>query len=311
MKKPLVEKYFSEDCKAWITASYESDGYTFPTALSRVGKTISILTEQFPDADADIVDLGCGGGQLCLKLAEMGHRVTGIEESEAMLCEALKARATMPETVQSRVRFVQDNLLENRFESCAFDAVTALGVIGYLASDEILFKEAARLLRPNGIFVVSCRNRLFNMISISDYTAREIEQGTAQELITEIRELFQQIPEQDAMNFLTSLASIANAFLSDTASRPKDEKVKPEVKFTTSVEARQHTPKGLLASATACGFQDEGFYGVHPHLLMASVNRLLPPDMFNILSSSLEALDHLSVSLIWSSVFIGVFRKSL
>jgi len=309
MSRDSVEKYFSENSKAWVAAGYESDGYSFPTALARVRKAVSILTKQFPDGGADIVDLGCGAGQLCLQLAEKGHRATGIDESESMLSEALKARASLSEVVKSRVRFVKGNLLENGLEGRTFDVVTAFGVIGYLPRDDALFKEAARLLRPGGMFIVSCRNRLFNMVSISDYTVREIEHGTAQELVAEIRELFQQIPKQDAMNFVTSLAAISSALVSEGGTTSRRQKRNPKPPFTSSIEARQHTPKQLLTVATSHGFQNEGFYGVNPHLLMASVNQLLPPNMFNSLSSSLEALDHLPVALIWSSVFIGVFRR--
>lgn len=308
MNRSSVKKYFSENSKAWISESYESDGYSFPTALARTYKAVSILITEFQERNADVLDLGCGAGQLCLRLAEKGHRTTGIDESESMLSEAFKVRALMPEVVQSRVRFVKGNLLDNGFESRAFDAVTALGVIGYLPNDDVLFKEAARLLRPCGVFIVSCRNRLFNMVSISEYTLREIERGGARELVEEIRRLLKEIPDQDAVNFVKSLASISSNLVSETPTSGNQRR-NPEPRFTTGIEARQHTPKGLMATAQAHGFDHEGFYGVHPHILMADINRLLPPGVFNRLSCSLEGLDHLAVSLVWSSVFIGVFRK--
>lgn len=307
MDRSLVSRYFEQNSKAWIADSYEGDGYTFPTALARARKTISIISDKWPDRNAQVVDLGCGGGQLCFQLAEKGYVVTGVDASESMLCEALGAMAQLSEAVRSRLRFVRGSVLQNGFVNQAFDVVTALGVIGYLPDDGELFREAARLLRPDGMFIVSCRNRLLNMISISDYTLREIEQGAARDLVMEIRELLQPIPERDSMDFVTSLARISMSLSMEMRQGRKAAGSKPT--FTTSIEARQHTPKELLATAKNYGFQSEGLYGVHPHLLMAGINRLLPPDVFNYLSSSLDAVEHLPVSLIWSSVFIGVFRK--
>jgi SAM-dependent methyltransferase len=239
----------------------------------------------------------------------MGFKVVGVDESESMLQQGQqRLRAAAPE-VRSRVRFLNKDLRNNGLESGSWDAVTALGVIGYLPNDDVLFAEAARLLRPDGVFILSCRNRLFNMVSISEYTLREIEQGSAKQLVEEIQELFQQAPEGDVLNFLRSLASVSNQLVSELAQESLQKEDPAPPTFTTSIEARQHTPKQVLDTAKSLGFQYEAFYGVHPHLLMAGLNRSLPPTTFNVLASSLETLHHLPISLIWSSVFLGVFRK--
>ena len=82
MDRLTVTKYFSENSKAWLESSYEGDGHTFPTALARERRTLSILEVQFPGGNAEIVDLGCGAGQLCIDLARIGHTVTGIDEGK-------------------------------------------------------------------------------------------------------------------------------------------------------------------------------------------------------------------------------------
>ena len=155
----------------------------------------------------------------------------------------------MTEEGQSRVRFLNRELLDNGLAPGSCDAVTALGVIGYLPDDDALFEEAERLLRPSGTFIVSCRNRLFNMVSMSDYTLREIERGGAKELVEEIRELFQQISEQDTFNFVKSLAGVSSQMLLDLGQSSPSIEIDSEPTFTTSIEARQHTPKELLKTA--------------------------------------------------------------
>lgn len=310
MDKSTVEKYFGENSEAWVATSYETDGYVFPTALARLRKIENLLANVFPNAKGELVDLGCGAGHLCIKLAELGYTITGVDQSQSMLSQALKACSSMTEEEQSRVRFLNKDLLDNGLEPCSCDAVTSLGVIGYLPNDDVLFEEAERLLRPGGTFIVSCRNRLFNMVSMTDYTLREIEGGGAKELVKEIRELFQQISEQDTRNFVKSLADVSSQLVSDFGRSSTEQQIDSKPTFTTSIDARQHTPKGLLATARNHRFEHDGFYGIHPHLMMAGLNQSFPPDTFNRLSSALNALDHHPASLIWSSVLIGVFRKA-
>lgn len=310
MDKSTVEKYFGENSEAWVATSYETDGYIFPTALARLQKIEILLANLFPSTKVKIVDLGCGAGHLCIKLANLGYTSTGVDQSHSMLSQALKARSSMTEEVRSRVQFLNRDLLDNGLAPGSCDAVTSLGVIGYLPNDNVLFEEANRLLRSDGTFIVSCRNRLFNMVSMSDYTLREIERGDAKELVEEIRELFQQISKQDTLNFVKSLASVSSQLLSDDGQSSAEQTLEINPMFTTSIEARQHTPKGLLETARNHGFEHAGFFGIHPHLMMAGLNHSFPPNIFNRLSSSLDALDHLPASLIWSSVLIGVFQKA-
>lgn len=308
MDKALIRDYFNEHSQSWITGAYEGDGYVFPTALARVSKIIKIITQECPDPDIEIVDVGCGAGQLCFELAGRGYRMTGIDQSEAMLSKAKETLASLPDNLQSRLRLVQGDLLDNDLTSHSFDALTAMGVIGYLPSDEVFFREATRLLKPRGLLVVSCRNRLFNMISISDYTLREINSGNAKELIEEIRDLFQKVPEKDAIEFIRSLANAAGTIRMEESLVPISPRQGSFPTSSSCFEARQQTPKQLKAIAQAQGFEPVALYGIHPHLLIANVNQLLPPGIFNVLSRSLETLDHLPVSLVWSSVFIAVFR---
>lgn len=310
MDKALVAQYFSDNTVAWLQSSYQGDGYVFPTALARSRKTVSIIEKELPLGKGRVIDLGCGAGQLCAELAQKGYTVIGVDESESMLAQATESLSGLKEDARDRVKLLKKDILNNGLDGQSGDAVTALGVIGYLPNDDVLFAEAARLLRSGGIFVVSCRNRLLNMVSISDYTLREIEQGTAKELVQEIQGLYQQVPEHDMARFLKSLADASASLTENTPKEAEPEEATGEPVYTSSIEPRQHTPRGLTANAEAHGFAKEAFYGVHPHLMMAGLNRQMPPSVFNVLSSSLEALDHHPASLIWSSVFIGVFRKN-
>jgi len=50
----------------------------------------------------DVLDVGCGTGFLSLLLAELGHRVTGIDVADAMLTMARRKAAALGLTVDFR-----------------------------------------------------------------------------------------------------------------------------------------------------------------------------------------------------------------
>jgi len=61
-------------------------------------------------ANGEILELGCGSGRLLLPLAQAGHRITGIDNSHAMLSRARARLAQEPETVQQRVTLIQADM---------------------------------------------------------------------------------------------------------------------------------------------------------------------------------------------------------
>ena len=54
------------------------------------------LKTWIPDAGASVLDIGCGTGSLSVVLAELGHKVTGIDLSPAMIAQA-RAKAAARE----------------------------------------------------------------------------------------------------------------------------------------------------------------------------------------------------------------------
>ena len=124
-----MQEYFDRNAHAWVEAAYAGD-VRFPVGAERVRLAIEGVAPAMRDG-ARLVDLGCGGGQLCVHAANLGWRAVGVD--------------------------------------------SAPGMIEYLPNDDGLFGEAARLLRPGGRFAVSCRNRLYNLQSVNEYTAKEPE----------------------------------------------------------------------------------------------------------------------------------------
>lgn len=306
-----IKRYFKDNAKQWILDGYNDSGYNYPTAFHRV-RIVSRFISGLDKKGLEIIDLGCGGGDLAFCLARSGHRVIGIDQSKEMLKLAESRRAELPKKFQNRIQFLAGEAGKIHLDK-KFDVVAALGFIGYLPNDKIFFDIAASLLKPNGYLLVSCRNRLFNVKSVSFRTEKEIKNKEALFLIKELQGLYTQIPVKEANNFIKKFKEIAKSlpskiFFDKKLMLSPSEKYVPYTAALKS-EARQSTPEQLKTIALKCGFEHKAYYGVHPHLMDPNLNKMLPPQIFNRISECLGVLEHLPISLVWSSVFIGAFQK--
>ncbi len=111
------------------------------------------LLQHHPVAGHTLLDLACGTGTLALLLAERGWRVVGIDQSAAMLAEAERKAAALPEPVA--VRFVQGDM-RDIVAAQLVDLVTCCyDTINYLTLESDLlrcFQSVARALVPGGLF---------------------------------------------------------------------------------------------------------------------------------------------------------------
>jgi 2-polyprenyl-6-hydroxyphenyl methylase/3-demethylubiquinone-9 3-methyltransferase len=135
------------------------EGADHPIALLRVEArhrdpwVLDGLREAFAGKPVDVLDLGCGAGFLSNRLAEAGHRVTGLDRSAASL-EAAKRR-----DAAGRVRWVTGDLSKLPFEPASFDAVCAMDVLEHIEDLGTAIDEIVRVLRPGGRFFYYTFNR--------------------------------------------------------------------------------------------------------------------------------------------------------
>jgi 2-polyprenyl-6-hydroxyphenyl methylase/3-demethylubiquinone-9 3-methyltransferase len=102
-----------------------------------------------------ILDVGCGAGFLANHLGSLGHDVTGVDMSDDAL--AVAARHDPGHTV----RYQQGDALKLPFEAASFDVVCAMDFLEHLETPEQAIAEAARVLRPSGLFLFHTFNRNF------------------------------------------------------------------------------------------------------------------------------------------------------
>jgi SAM-dependent methyltransferase len=101
---------------------------------------------------ARVLDAGCGEGYGTDRLSTVAAEITGIDLEEPVI---RRAAARYP-----RARFDSGNLVALPYPNDRFDAVVSLQVIEHLLSPQEFLAECARVLRPDGVLVISTPNRL-------------------------------------------------------------------------------------------------------------------------------------------------------
>lgn len=107
-----------------------------------------------------VLDVGLGQGTQALRLARVGHEVTGIESDPRMLAAARAALAAEPDGIRARVRLVEGDGRDTgvHFLPGSFDVVLCHGVLMYVDEPDALLAGLARMLAPGGLLSLLVRN---------------------------------------------------------------------------------------------------------------------------------------------------------
>jgi SAM-dependent methyltransferase len=99
-----------------------------------------------------VLDAGCGVGYGAAFLAEGAAHVTGVDIDAESIAYAQERYAA------PNVEFRTGDLRELALEAASFDAVVSFEVVEHLREQEAFVDELARVLRPDGVLVLSTPN---------------------------------------------------------------------------------------------------------------------------------------------------------
>ncbi|WP_340562078.1 class I SAM-dependent methyltransferase [Streptomyces sp. GSL17-111] len=107
-----------------------------------------------------VLDVGAGEGVQTLRLARLGHEVTGLDLDPRMLRSARDALECEPPGVRRRVRLLAGDARATGalFRPGTFDAVLGHGVLMYVEEPGPLLAGLARVLAPGGLLSLLVRN---------------------------------------------------------------------------------------------------------------------------------------------------------
>lgn len=106
-------------------------------------------------ADARIVEIGCGTGQMSLYLARADRQVLGADLTRASLELAAAAGARFG---LDKARFVETDLNRPGLKRGAFDVVYCSGVLHHTPDPRAAFASIATLAKPGGVIVLGLYN---------------------------------------------------------------------------------------------------------------------------------------------------------
>jgi glycosyltransferase involved in cell wall biosynthesis/ubiquinone/menaquinone biosynthesis C-methylase UbiE len=143
-----VRTLFNQKARRW-PRKYHPEG----KLKSREEQFTARLAELCP-APSSVLDLGCGTGEIAAAIDEMGYQVTACDFAEDMLAVARSSRSG------TAVNWVglEPTWEILPFEDASFDAVVASSVFEYLDDVPRVARELARVLRPEGVLLLTVPN---------------------------------------------------------------------------------------------------------------------------------------------------------
>jgi ubiquinone/menaquinone biosynthesis C-methylase UbiE len=124
--------------------------------LTRKAAVLAAL-DQHGRAGGVALDVGCGPAVFTRELLDRGYSVLGIDSAPAVVARAREVVADHPRA--ARATFTVGDVEQLEVDSGSVDAVLAVGLVEYLGADTRALREIRRVLRPQGIAIVTMTNR--------------------------------------------------------------------------------------------------------------------------------------------------------
>lgn len=145
----------------WLANFYDPALFDASAGDADSANTIAWYREQLRGPTRQVLDIGCGTGRLALPLLEDGHRVHGVDISEAMLGYlAAKAGALAPQA-RARLSWAHGSVLDAPLRE-TFDALVAADdFVTHFDREQLqrFMAIAHAALRPGGQLLTDMRER--------------------------------------------------------------------------------------------------------------------------------------------------------
>ena len=164
-----------------------------------------------------VLDAGCGVGYGSARLAALADTVYALDNA----AEAVRnGHAEYPD-----VRFIRGDCSRLPFGDNSLDVVAAFEVIEHLEDWEALLREAARVLRPAGTFLVSTPNRIYYEGSRDEPNPFHVHEFDYEEFRGELAKYFLHLTiffenHANAITFMPEAAEDIRAYIEPTATDP-------------------------------------------------------------------------------------------
>jgi len=221
----------------------------------------------------NVLDVGCGTGDLICEIAKRGIKAVGVDFSEEMIEIARKNAAKVK---CGRASFECSSIFDFKTGKEEYDLISANGFIEYISYKELdaLLDKAFQALKPEGSLILGSRNRLFNIFSLNDFTKEEIDEGNAGLLLLEAIK----IAESE------NIESILDIETAPLQKEDKKHKATAGIKVSTRY---QFTPVQLAKKVKEKGFFPVEIFPIHIHCATSKFQKK-EPEVNDLVSNLLQ-----------------------
>lgn len=150
--------YYLSDCTGYAEF-LRSYGRELDPRLNHIVEYLPIQSGE------NLLDIGCGRGEIVFFAAHHKATAIGIDYSAAAVDLALEARSKQPSSIAKRSSFNVMNAKSLEFKPNTFDWVVMTDVVEHLYKDELeqVYSEVFRVLKPGGKLVIHTEpNKIYN-----------------------------------------------------------------------------------------------------------------------------------------------------
>lgn len=103
-----------------------------------------------PVAGKRVLDVGCGDGELSVRLAQLGAEVTGVDTDLDMLASARRRAVQAGQAIE----LIEGDVRQLPLSNQTFDIVVAVTVLCFVSDPERVISEITRVLKADGRLII-------------------------------------------------------------------------------------------------------------------------------------------------------------
>ena len=167
----IPDLYFDDNNSLTLTQSKFYNDVKFPnyddidnfaTLLDKSSKSIFVkkLDNEIP-FHSNILEAGCGTGQLSISLSRYGRKIHSIDLSKGSLIEA---KNFIDKNDIKNVQLYRMNIFNLCFPKKYFDIIISNGVLHHTHNAKLAFNKLASHLKPNGIIIIGLYHKYGRLV---------------------------------------------------------------------------------------------------------------------------------------------------